>query len=191
MSTIRGLLVDLDGTLVDTSDANFAAYRAALAAHGAEISREWWDANAFGRSWRQFLPQLLEGRGSDELQAIADAKARLYPQFLDQSRVNHSLVLLIATMRPKVRTALVTTASAANVDTVLGFHDLHHLFDAIVTGDDVSAHKPAPDAFAEAALRLGLTAGDCLVIEDSAIGIAAARAFGAAWLKVGEFAQAA
>jgi HAD superfamily hydrolase (TIGR01509 family) len=184
MSEIRGLLVDLDGTLVDTGNANFAA-------HGAELSREWWDAHAFGRSWRQFLPLLLDGRSVDELRTVAEAKARLYPQFLGQSRVNRSLVLLIEAMCAKVRTALVTTASASNVETVLAFHQLGRLFDTIVTGDDVAAHKPAPDAFAEAARRLGLSAGECLVIEDSAIGIAAAEAFGAPCLRVGEFAQAA
>jgi HAD superfamily hydrolase (TIGR01509 family) len=191
MSAIRGLLVDLDGTLVDTSAANFAAYRAALAEEGVELSRDWWDAHAFGRNWRQFLPQVLDGRDTADLQAIAEAKARLYPQFLDQSRVNGSLVLLIAAMRSNVRTALVTTASGSNVDAVLRFHGLHDLFDTIVTGDDVAAHKPAPDAFAEAARRLDLRADECLVIEDSKVGVAAAQAFGAACLKVGDFVQAA
>ena len=188
MTTIKGLLVDLDGTLVDTSGANFAAYRAALAETGVDLERDWWEANAFGRSWRQFLPELLNGRDGVDPQAVADNKARIYPQFIEHSRLNASLVRLIKSMRPDVRTALVTTASRAGTEAVLRHHGLHDLFDTIVTGDDVSAHKPAPDAFVEAARRLELGAEECLVIEDSGIGMAAARAFGAPCLVVGEFA---
>jgi HAD superfamily hydrolase (TIGR01509 family) len=189
MSGIRGLLVDLDGTLVDTSDANFAAYEAALAQVGVILTREWWAANGFGRSWRQFLPDLLRGRCDIDAQAVADAKSRLYPEFLHCSRRNRALVSLIESLRPRVRRALVTTASRAGTDAVIDRHGLRALFDTIVTGDDVAAHKPSPDAFAEAARRLELGAGDCLVIEDSAIGIAAARAFGAPCLVVPEIAR--
>lgn len=189
MSVVKGLLVDLDGTLVDTSDANFAAYEAALAQFGVILTREWWAAHGFGRSWRQFLPDLLRGRDDVDPRAVADAKSRLYPEFLHRSRRNTALVSLIESLRPRVRTALVTTASKAGTDAVIDRHGLRTLFDTIVTGDDVTAHKPSPDAFAEAARRLDLGAADCLVIEDSAIGIAAARAFGAPCLVVPEIAR--
>lgn len=186
MKPLKALLVDLDGTLVDTSDANFAAYQAALAKAGVAITREWWDANGFGRSWRQFLPELLAGRPDVDPRSVADEKARIYPDFLDKVRVNASLVSLLEKLRPKVRAALVTTASRAGADAVLDRHGLRCLFDTIVTGDDVTAHKPSPEAFAEAARRLEVTPEDCLIVEDSSIGVAAARAFGASFLLVSE-----
>lgn len=186
MRALRALLVDLDGTLVDTSVANFAAYEAALADVGATMTLKWWTERGFGRSWRQFLPELLADRPDVDPQAVAAAKARLYPQFFDRVRVNAGLVGLLQALRPEVRSALVTTASRAGAEAVLEHHQLSNLFDTLVTGDDVSAHKPAPEAYSLAASRLEVEAEDCLIIEDSDIGAAAARAFGAPYLLVPE-----
>ena len=176
--TIRGLLVDLDGTLVDTSGANHAAYAAALAHFGINLDADWWRTNAFGRNWRAFLPELLEGRPDVDPRIIAEKKAALYSQHLSASRLNHGIAGLIAAVRPVLGTALVTTASLASTLAVLAFHGVGGLFDEVVTGDDVSEHKPSPEGYSLAAGRLGLSPEECLIIEDSPVGLAAARAFG-------------
>jgi beta-phosphoglucomutase len=186
MTGVKALLVDLDGTLVDTAEANFAAYRAALEPCGVALTREWWLANGFGRNWRQFLPELL-GESGAAAQDVAARKAALYPDYLPQTLLNQPLVKLIEWLKPAARTALVTAASRSATDLLLDFHDLRRLFDEVVTGDDVAEHKPSPLAFEAAAQRLGVTCAECLVIEDSDVGIAAAAAFGAPCLVVGEF----
>jgi HAD superfamily hydrolase (TIGR01509 family) len=186
MSGVKALLVDLDGTLVDTAEVNFAAYRAALEPHGVTLTRQWWLANGFGRNWRQFLPELL-GQAGPVAQDVANRKAALYSEFVGETVVNRPLVKLIEWLRPAARTALVTAASSSATDLLLDFHDLRRLFDEVVTGDDVAAHKPSPLAFEAAAERLGVGCGECLVIEDSEVGKAAAAAFGAPCLMVGEF----
>ena len=185
MKAIRGLLVDLDGTLVDTSRANHAAYAAALRPHGIELDWEWWQDHAFGRNWRAFLPKLLEGRENIDVGEVAQRKAQLYPSQIARSRLNSGLVALIASMRPAVRTALVTTASRTATEALLEFHGVRGLFDEIVTGDDVLKHKPDPAAYVLAAKRLGLAPAECLAFEDSETGISAARAFGAECVVVG------
>jgi HAD superfamily hydrolase (TIGR01509 family) len=186
MTGVKALLVDLDGTLVDTAEANFAAYRAALEPCGVTLTREWWLTHGFGRNWRQFLPELLGQSGAIALD-VANRKAALYPEFLGETVLNQGLVKLIEWLRPAVRTALVTAASRSATELLLDFHGLRPLFDEVVTGDDVAAHKPSPMAFAAAAERLGVSCEECLVIEDSEVGIAAAAAFGAPCLVVGEF----
>ena len=186
MTLLKALLVDLDGTLVDTREANFAAYQSALAGAGVTITRQWWTANGFGRSWRQFLPALLADHPGVDPQAIAAAKAEIYPRFLHLSRINGGLVRLLETLRLNLKTALVTTASRTGVDAVLDTHGLRQLFDEIITGDDVAEHKPSPEAFVEAARRLRVSASECLVIEDSRMGIDAGLAFGAPVLAVSE-----
>jgi beta-phosphoglucomutase-like phosphatase (HAD superfamily) len=55
---------------------------------------------------------------------------------------------------------------------------IQQLFDAVVTGDQVARRKPAPDVYLEAARRLGIEPAHAIAIEDSAPGIAAARAAG-------------
>ncbi|HWT13743.1 MAG TPA: HAD family phosphatase [Allosphingosinicella sp.] len=184
MSAPKALLVDLDGTLVDTSTANYLAYAEALAAAGVTVRRERWDEVAEGRNWRDFLPTLLREAPGAEPEQVAAHKARLYPAKLAHSFVNEALAALIRGGRAGWRTALVTTASAANAAAVLRHHRLEDLFDLLVTGSDVERHKPFPDAYRLAAQRLGVEARDCLAFEDSDIGVAAALAFGAPCLRV-------
>jgi HAD superfamily hydrolase (TIGR01509 family) len=185
MSRIRAFLVDLDGTLADTAAANFEAYSAALGEVGAGITRERFDAVVQGRNWKQFLPTLLDEAEIDADPArIARRKAEIYATKLDRILVNSALVRLLASNRPACGTALVTTASAVNVRAILAHHELAALFDAVVTGDDVSQHKPDPEAYRLAASRLGVAPEDCLVFEDSDIGVASARAFGGAVLRI-------
>lgn len=184
MRAPEALLVDLDGTLVDTREANYRAYAEALAGAGVALERERWAAVAEGRSWRQFLPALLDGIPGADPERIAAEKARLYPALLGHTRLNAPLAALIASGRPGWRTALVTTASPANAAAVLAFHGVASLFDTIVTGGDVERHKPAPDAYRLAANRLGVIAQDCVAFEDSDIGAEAAAAFGAPCLRV-------
>ena len=184
MNAPKALLVDLDGTLVDTRTANYLAYAEALAAVGVTVERGRWDEMAEGRNWRQFLPAFLEEVPEAEPERIAAHKARLYPGKLAESFVNEALVGLIRGGKAGWRTALVTTASAANAEAVLRHHRLDGLFDLRVTGSDVGRHKPFPDAYRLAAERLGVTPGECLAFEDSDAGMAAAAAFGAPCLRV-------
>ena len=185
MSGIKALLVDLDGTLVDTAPANYLAYAQALRAVGVEVERAQFDRIASGRNWRQFLPPLLEASGaSAEAPAVAADKARIYPALLTHSVLNRPLADLIQAGRPVWRTALVTTASAANAAAVLRHHGVETLFDTVVTGSDVARHKPDPQGYWLAAERLGVDPSECLVFEDSDIGIAAAEAFGARCIRV-------
>lgn len=182
---IKALLVDLDGTLVDTEEANYAAYAAALDEAGVRISRETFAATAFGRSWRQFLPILLGNSGTlDQAERIARRKAELYADRLHLTTSSAGLIALVGAMRPVCRTALVTSASRANSTAVLGHHKLNGLFDLIIAGDDVTRHKPDPEAYWLAAERLKVTPCECLVFEDSDVGVTAATAFGARVVRV-------
>ena len=183
----KAWLVDLDGTLADTSEANFRAYAQALQeGAGIAIDRPTFEREAFGRNWRQFLPGMIARAGAAADPAdIARRKTELYRQTIRHARFNEALLALLQGRGAAVRAALVTTASAANVASVLGQRpDIARVFDLVVSGDDVQRHKPDPEAYHLAATRLGVVAGECLVFEDSDIGCAAGLAFGARVLRV-------
>jgi beta-phosphoglucomutase len=185
MSPVKALLVDLDGTLVETAGANFEAYSEALTEFGLSIGRERFDAIAQGKNWKQFLPPLLAEAGLKIDPAMVNRrKAEIYATKMHQTKVNTALVRLVDMVRPLSRTALVTTASAINVQAVIAHHGLGRLFDVIVTGDDVDRHKPDPQAYQLAARHLDVSPEECLVIEDSDAGVASAHAFGAMVLRV-------
>ena len=150
-------MVDLDGTLARTAEANLLAYTAALSEVGITISPEHFAASVQGRNWREFLPAMLAGVRADPA-AVARRKTELYRDMLPSIAINHPLVALIETCRSQLqmRTALVTSASRASVAELLKVHDLARLFETVVTGDDVAKHKPDPEAYVLAASRLGV-----------------------------------
>lgn len=182
--SIEALLVDLDGTLADTASANFAAYAAALREEGIEVDRAAFDRLASGRNWRQFLPVLL-GEKADAAPHVAARKTALYPGMLADIHINHGLVSMIEICALAGKpAALVTTASRAAVDALLGMHDLERLFQATITGDDVTAHKPDKEPYVAGAAAVGFAPSACLAIEDTPVGAESARAAGCTVLMV-------
>ena len=185
MHRIQALLFDLDGTLVDTSEANYTAYSQALAEFGVAIEPRAIAARAADRQWREFLPELLRDAAVDADPArIAHRKGELYRTAIGGVRVNRALLGLAAAVRPMIRTALVTTASAGNVSAIMAHFGMEALFDVVITGDDVVRHKPDPEAYRVAAERLSVPADACLAFEDSDAGAASAVAAGMAVVRV-------
>jgi len=185
MRRVQALLFDLDGTLVDTSEANYTAYSQALAEFGVSIEPRAIAAMAADRQWREFLPELLRGAGVDaDPASIASRKGELYRTAIGGVRVNSALLGLAAAVRPTIRTALVTTASASSVRAIMAHFGMEALFDVVITGDDVARHKPDPEAYRVAAERLSVHADACLAFEDSDAGAASAVAAGMAVVRV-------
>jgi beta-phosphoglucomutase len=184
--TVHAYLMDFDGTLADTSHANYLAYAGALSEVGIVVSRQQFDKEAFGRNWREFLPVLLRTNGCPaDPAAIAARKAELYRHTANNIQFNEALVLLLKNRRPDIKAALVTSASATNVTAALASRDeLRHLFDVLITGDDVTRHKPDPQGYEMAAKLLGVLPENCIVFEDSDIGVMAGQAFGAPLLRI-------
>lgn len=182
---LAALLFDLDGTLADTATMNALSYQQALAEFGANLEFEQVRAQVHGRNWRQFLPELLRDAGVDADPALVAARKReIYVTHSANIPLNEGLLRLAQASRPMLRVGLVTTASRANVMAILEAHCIVSLFDVIVTGDDVTRHKPDPESYLSAAAQLGLLPQACLVFEDSEIGFASAKAAGMQTVKV-------
>ena len=91
-----------------------------------------------GKNWRQFLPALVESANVKiEASTIALRKSTIYAGMIGDILINTPLVMLLKTSRPKIKTALVTTASGVNAHAIMDYHGLRSLFDVVVTGDGV------------------------------------------------------
>lgn len=181
---IRAVVSDLDGTLVDTRAANVAAYRDAFSSVGVPFDEDRYTA-AFGLAFDPMIGAVAPGTPEDVRAEIRRRKAQVYSSFLPLSRPNTALLGLLAHLRESgTRTALATTARRTNVLAVLDHCAAEDLFDVIVTAEDVEHGKPAPDCYLAAAARLGVAPEECVVFEDSGVGIEAATRAGCSVIEV-------
>jgi HAD superfamily hydrolase (TIGR01509 family) len=183
---VQALLFDLDGTLVDTREANFAAYRDAFAESGHELTPEQF-VGTWGRDSRDFIPDLLPGIDPGGVDTIRRAKSRLYAELLHQTAANDALIAFLRLVAPTHRTALVSTAKSGNGKQILETHGLTPLFDVVVWGDEVTRSKPDPEGYLKALELLGADASASLAFEDSETGRQAALAAGLMVLEVPHF----
>lgn len=179
----RTVLCDLDGTLVDTAEANYQAYRAALAE--ADVDFTWAQfLTTWGKDSRDFLPAIAPHLSAVDVELVRARKAQLYPDYLRFTRLNRPLLRTLAAMKVDAMMLLVTTAKRSNVTAVLEHHGLSDFFDHVVCGEDTLRSKPSADPYLHA-LRLAQSAAeDCVTFEDSESGIRSAREAGIDVVKV-------
>lgn len=179
---IRLAMFDLDGTLFDTLRANFLAYHLAW---GNEVpfDEAFFDANCMSRSYRDFLPVL--GVPTERIEEIHERKKACYRDCFDAIRPNTSLLRLAALMKADGTTlAVVTTANRRNTEELLAYFHCRHLFSLLITQESVDRHKPAPDCYLTAMRECGASPAECVIFEDSDIGVEAGIAAGAAVYRV-------
>jgi beta-phosphoglucomutase len=175
------ILWDMDGTLVDSEEFHWLSWRDTMASEGIPITREQFVVT-FGQRNDSILPRWLGSDAiPDRIQRVGDAKEAQYRRLVRDS----GLVPLPGAAewvrrlhQENWRQAIASSAPRANLDVVLEVMGLTGCFQAIVSAEDVTAGKPDPQVFLTAASRLGTPPGQCIVVEDAAAGIEAARRAG-------------
>ncbi len=176
--TIKAVIFDMDGLLVDSEPVWAIAETAMLAARG--IQRD----NAIQH-------KLIGLRSSDFLAGMCAGYGITEPVEALQAEMLEQMVSLIPTevlARPgapellayleqnQIPCAIASSSPNRVIDAVVDGQNWGHYFKARVSGDEVTHGKPAPDVYLEAARRLGVVAADCLALEDSVNGARAAVA---------------
>jgi HAD superfamily hydrolase (TIGR01509 family) len=118
------------------------------------------------------------------VEAVGQRKENLYFDLLPQLKAIPEVVEHIDAQHGRIPFAVVSGGRRSSVVRSLTTLNLLDKFDTIVGADDYTNSKPAPDAFLLAAARLGVAPQDCLVFEDTDLGIQAATAAGMASVKV-------
>lgn len=172
------IMVDLDGTLFDTKRVNYMAYQEAMQSYGFSIDYEYYCKYCNGRHYLDFLPQ-ISTNDMVILTAIHNQKKVAYSKYLSEARVNQPLVDLLLTLKKKYKIALVTTASRDNTNDILNVFNVSTLFDLIITHEDVEKRKPDPEGYVKAMRYFSASPEECIIFEDSEVGIEAAIKSGA------------
>lgn len=173
------LIFDLDGVLVDSMPLHTLAWQRYLAQLG--ICREDVAIQMHGRRNDEIVREFLGAEAdSSVVTEHGRAKERLFREMMG-ANLKAALVPGAGEFLSRAHglpTALATNAEPDNVTFVLDGADLRRWFRVIVDGSQVERAKPAPDVYLTAAARLGVAPGNCIVFEDSPVGVAAARAAG-------------
>ena len=183
MGELRAIIYDLDGVLADTQNANLKAYEAAF----AKLDLPWSPRVArdlTGASFSVWIETLCPWLQPERREALASLKRDLYPTFFEHLVANASLVSQIRARVGKLPQCVASTASRANGEAVLDFLGMTHLFEFSVFNEDVENPKPDPECYSLCMDRLSLHPSECLILEDSAVGLKAARRSGAAVMRV-------
>jgi HAD superfamily hydrolase (TIGR01509 family) len=177
----RGVLWDLDGTLIDSADLHYRAWRETLLAHGQDHTPEEF-AFYFGQRNDLILRSLFgPGLGDDESRRIADEKEERYRGLVREVGLRPLAGALSWLERLKaagVPQALASSAPPANIAVAVEQLGLMAYLDAAVSAEEVGHGKPDPAIFLEAARRLDVAPERCVVIEDAPAGTEAARRAG-------------
>jgi HAD superfamily hydrolase (TIGR01509 family) len=174
----RGLIFDCDGTLANSLPVHFQAWATALQAVGVEFSEPWYYQHC-GFSAIPMI-ELLNQQFRYQLDpALVQAAYRQhYRSLLHQVQAIQPVADIVRAHAGHVPLALASNGDRSIVTATLDTLQLGHLFETIVTLEDVAQGKPAPDMFLLAARRLGVNPEDCIVYEDSTNGLEAARRAG-------------
>lgn len=176
---VKAVIFDLDGLVLDSETTYVSAWRRAAAEMGYKLG------DAFCRSLSGLHGASVERRLQDHFGGDFDVGRfhRLSGEFWTLHVQQHGIpvkkgffTVLNVVERLKLPFCLATNSRRREAEWCLELAGLQQVFQQIITRDDVEHGKPAPDLVIAAAKMLGNETGDCLVLEDSPVGVAAAVA---------------
>jgi HAD superfamily hydrolase (TIGR01509 family) len=179
---LRAVVFDMDGLLIDTEWPDYQSWREAFQECGGDLPLEDWIGHVGVWGMGQTLAERLaglQGAGWD-LPALRARRRERYRCLVQEAM--HPLPgareLIAALAAHDIRRAVASASDADWVAFILDGLELRASLDVIVTGEEVAARKPAPDVYRRAAERLRVLPEECVALEDSAVGVQAARAAG-------------
>ncbi len=192
MNGSKAVLWDMDGTLVNSEELHWIAWRSTMVNEGVSVTREQF-LSTFGQRNDSIIPKWLGSAATPErIERIAQAKEQLYRQLLRRDGIAPEPGVATWLHRLHQHGWLQAIASAAprsNIEVVLETLSAQDMFQGIVSAEDVHRGKPDPEVYLLAATLLGVPAERCIVVEDAAAGIEGARRAGMRSIAVGHNAK--
>lgn len=180
-----GFIFDCDGTLADTMPLHYRAWKRIVADYGATLSEDLF-YELGGRPTEKILELLRDEHGLrvQDVRQAAHRKEEYFLEIIHEVKPIETVVLIARRWHGIKPMAVASGGFRKNVEITLDAIGIRQLFNAVVGVEDYTRPKPFPDPFLEAARQLNVPPKDCLVFEDSPLGVQAAEAAGMQWVFV-------
>ena len=176
----RAYLFDCDGTIVDSMPLHYMSWKAVLGEYGCDFDEDLFYSWG-GKPTDEIISELNQMKGLQmPVAEVAKRKESAYFDLLPRLKTIPEVVEHIEAEHNRIPFAVVSGGRRTSVTRALAQVGLLDRFQTIVGAGDYAHGTPAPDGFLLAAERLGVAPADCLVFEDTALGIQAATAAGMA-----------
>ena len=188
---IKAIFFDFNGVIIDDETIQMKAYQEVLRGHEITLTEEMY-MGALGMSDKTFVQSMFaqakKPLPDPLLEEVLGAKTDLHRQMIEDLPLFPGVLKFLKAASREFQLGLVSMATLVEVSYVFQRANLTPLFTVIVTAEDASVCKPAPDCYLAGLLKLNekrqhdrqlpLLASECLAIEDSPPGIQSARAAG-------------
>ncbi len=172
---------DMDGVIVDSAQLHFRSWRTAFRAYQSGYTYEDF-RHTFGQKNDVAIRSILGDQvGPELIDSITREKEVCFRSLVKSGELEvfpGTMDLIRGLHRAGFKLAVASSAPAENIGIILRRLRLKHYFPVVVSSEDVTEGKPAPQVFLLAAERLGTPPGQCLVIEDAVAGVEAAKRAG-------------
>jgi len=188
---IKAIFFDFNGVIIDDETIQMKAYQEVLSGHEVAVTEELY-LGALGMDDRTFVRSMFEHAKrpltDSLLEEVMDAKTDLHRQMIEELPLFPGVLTFLKAASREFQLGLVSMGNLVEVSYVFQRANLTPLFSVIVTAEDATVCKPAPDCYLAGLMKLNdmrqherqlpLLASECLAIEDSPPGIQSARAAG-------------
>lgn len=177
--SFKAVIFDMDGLVLDSETGYFAAWQQAAAEMGCSLDDQF--CTSLSGAHGPVISQRLTAHFGDDfdIQRFYALSHQCWQHQVQQHGIpvkSGFFLLLQRICDLKLPFCLATNSRRQDAEQCLNYAGLRGVFSCIITRDDIKTPKPAPDVFLKAADELGFASKDCLVLEDSPVGVAAAIA---------------
>lgn len=178
---IKAVIFDLDGTMIDNNAYHLAAWRQYLTDLGIEISDEAYRKHINGRTNKDAIEYIYQRKMSGEEAMVYTLEKeavyrRIYEPFIQP--VEGLISLLEKLEQYRLPMGIATSGIPVNIDFMFDHIPIRKFFSAVINSGHITHGKPHPEIFLKTAAAMHISPGSCLVFEDAAVGVKAAKAAG-------------
>ena len=175
---IKAVIFDWDGTLADSKKVIIMSFNKTLTEFGFTVNEDYIE-RLMGSSATKILEEIIVSLNvevSKELiEKLSKKRVKVESELSNQIKLNKGAYDLLKVLKGKVKLALASMNNKEVIKKHLKTCKIEKFFDVVLSSDEVIEPKPSPDIFIKCAKELEVNVNECVVIEDSVVGIKGAK----------------